>query len=257
MHLFKNEDYTGKFIILAHARSGSTNLSQILASHPDIWIAGEPFHVDYLKWHPEEVDYGVGSEISNRNQLRTTLNAIFSHYSGIKTLMRQLTPELNKFILQLPGLKVIYLYRSNLLQSAISIFISGQANIWYKRVDEDKNPLLEMQFEPISIDMLSKEMEKLKSRKTFYSGVLAGKPAGDVMNITYEEIYFSDPQTKRSKIELLFDFLGYEFPMNTEIDRFLDPSLAKMNSSETYKKIPNAMEIESALGSDETGWLFK
>ena len=40
------------------------------------------------------------------------------------------------------------------------------------------------------------------------------------------------------------------------LQKYLNPENAQLNSSETYRFIPNVDEIEETLGSDETGWLF-
>jgi hypothetical protein len=248
---FKN----GEFIILAHARSGSTNLSNILEKHPSIKIVGEPFHSDYKKWHPTEAF--VNLPVTSKTELNKKLLLIFEKYRGLKTLQRHLEPGLNSHLMLLPGLKVIYLHRKNILQTAVSVYIAGQTNVWYKRIDAEKDPMNGVLLDAIDLDLLEREFIFQKAGIDYHMRILEKKPEAEKLVLTYEDLYFSDYDTKRALITTTFGFLGYEVPDSTAIDMFLDPGLAKINSTETYRRIPNVIEIEERFGSDKTGWLFK
>jgi hypothetical protein len=41
-----------------------------------------------------------------------------------------------------------------------------------------------------------------------------------------------------------------------EVDYYLDPAAAKLGTTETNGRLPNAAQIDAALGAGDTGWLF-
>ncbi|MBN2172749.1 MAG: hypothetical protein JW731_01365 [Bacteroidales bacterium] len=244
-----------KFIIFAHARSGSTNLGICLDQHPEIEVIGEPFHQSYQKWHPTERNYI--KYIHDVTSLDLQLEKIFSVYPGIKTLEYQLTPKLNAHMISRPDIRIIFLQRKNLLQTMISGVIASRTNIWYQRVDEENEANLLPGLKPIPVNQIRKEMIALRNKLNYYSGILQKRPENTWLNITYEDLYTSDLSKNLEKLSEIFDFLDLGMPDVSEISDFLNPEKAKMNSIETYQQIPNIQEIEQALGNDETGWLFE
>jgi hypothetical protein len=74
--------------------------------------------------------------------------------------------------------------------------------------------------------------------------------------ITYEELYGGDAAERRAALERVYTFLGVDPDDARETDFLLDPARTRLNSEESYAYLPNAREIDEALGSDETGWLF-
>jgi hypothetical protein len=76
------------------------------------------------------------------------------------------------------------------------------------------------------------------------------------MSITYEDLYLGPPERRRQLLDDATRFLGLEPVADDRADAFLDPEQTKLNSDETYGRVPNARELDEALGNDETGRLF-
>jgi hypothetical protein len=77
------------------------------------------------------------------------------------------------------------------------------------------------------------------------------------MRVDYEDLYAPDIAQNRRQFELIARFLGVTLPVDADLDEWLNPEHAKLNSAASYSCIPNAREIDAALGSDETGRLFE
>jgi hypothetical protein len=58
----------------------------------------------------------------------------------------------------------------------------------------------------------------------------------------------------------VYRYLGFseitEARYSEKIQQLLDPNQNQFNDRETYRLIPNIEQIEEALGSEETGYLF-
>jgi len=244
-----------KFIIFAHARSGSTNLSVILEQYPQLTIASEPFHKDYQKKNPNEknhIDF-----IHDKPSLDMQLDELFNKYAGLKILEYQLSEKLNNYLLEIPSIKVIFLQRKNLLQTIVSEFIASQTNVWYKRINVDLNPSSFPKFEPINIDKMKNRLELLSLRLRNYQQILEQKKESAYLQLYYEDFYTTNHKKNTGNAEKVFEFLGIEMPETSKISQFMNPKIAKMNTQDTYRLIPNIDEVEMVLGNDQTGWLFK
>src|SRR5215475_6736080 len=117
-----------KFILFAHARSGSSNLLEALQLHSLLLIAEEPFHEKYHVWHPDERKYV--DLITDIPSLEAQLAMLFAKYNGIKVLDYQLPRELYTHLLLRSEFRVIFLRRRNLLQAVISRCIAEQTGVW-------------------------------------------------------------------------------------------------------------------------------
>ncbi len=243
------------FIIFAHARSGSTNLGICLQQHPEIQVSAEPFHKDYKKRNPEESNYI--DYISDEKSLNKQLSNIFTLHAGIKTLEYQLPKDLNTFMIGNPDIMIIFLQRKNLLKTVVSSNIASETKTWYKRIDETVDLARFAELKPLPIKKLRKDIKNLKNKLGFYSKILERRPEKSWMNLYYEDLYTENLEKNLKKISTVFDFLDLKMPDNQKLSIFLNPDKARMNSPETYLKVPNINEVEEALGSDETGWLFK
>ncbi len=244
-----------KFIIFAHARSGSTNLSVVLEQYPQLTIASEPFHKDYQKKNPNEKNYI--DFINDEPSLDTQLDELFNKYTGLKILEYQLSEKLNTYLLENPSIKVIFLQRKNLLQTIVSEFIASQTNVWYKRINVDLNPSSFPKFEPINIDKMKNRLEMLSSRLKNYQQILKQRQESAFLSLCYEDFYTSNKEKNIENAAKVFAFLGIEMPETSKISQFMNPKIAKMNTQDTYRLIPNIDEVETVLGNDQTGWLFK
>ena len=244
-----------RFIIFAHARSGSTNLSIVLEQYPQLKIASEPFHRDYFSLHNDEKNYIDFAH--DESSLDDQLEELFEKYSGLKILEYQLSEKLNTYLLLNPTIKVIFLKRKNLLQTIVSEYIAEQTNIWYKRINVDLKPSSFPKLEPIIIDKMENRLKTLSARLENYQQILEQKKESVFLPLYYEDFYTSNDEKNKKNATKVFAFLGIEMPETNKISLFMNPTTAKINSQDTYRLIPNIDEVEKTLGSDQTGWLFK
>lgn len=244
-----------KFIIFAHPRSGSTNLSIVLQQHPEIKIAEEPFHKTYSWRNPgkkNHIDF-----IHDEQSLDIELDELFAEYNGLKVLEYQLSDQLNLHLLSRPDIRIIFLRRKNLLQSLVSDEIATQTHIWYKPFDENLNISSFPALNAININSMRLRLKSISRKMESYSKVLENKKNNAFLPVYYENLYTNDVKQNQKIASGVFQFLGCEIPITNKIPQFLNPEKARMNSHETYRLIPNIDDVEDELGCDETGWLFK
>jgi hypothetical protein len=243
-----------KLVLFAHARSGSSTLYRILQSHPALHIAEEPFHDKYGTWKPGEKNYV--DHIHDIPSLEAQLDELYARYNGIKVLTYQLPEELYTHLLLKSELRIVYLRRKNVLQAAVSALIGGQTGVW--KVWDLKQEIVEhyRDLASLPIDKLREIVEWDHASLARYSRVLDRRPKGSYVKLVYEELYTPDVAANKRVLRPVFDMLGLTMPETEELDRLLDPAITKLNSEETYRLVPNAVEIDEKLGSDETGWLF-
>jgi hypothetical protein len=248
-----------KFLLFSPMRCGSTTLQRLLNCHFRIQCLEEPFNPfnyggNYLK------------RVTDFASLDETLRDIWQTYNGIKhTWCPDGWPfdnrDFNEFLL-MRGKKVLYLRRRNLLRRLISVHISNQTGIWGVFSQSDRNRLEECKFPPIDIDATKSHLDCEIRMLAYYRRLLvdSGLP---FLDLWYEELY-SAGVAKQEHIESLnriFTFLG-EAPIreSTALSRaveLLDERTMKLNSVDTYRRIPGIEEVDRQCGSHETGWLFE
>jgi hypothetical protein len=243
-----------RLIIFAHPRSGSSSLYQILNLHPHLHLLEEPFHEHFTQWYPHEPNYLA--HVHDTTSLDTQLAAIFTRYNGMKVLHYQLPPPLYTHMLRNPAYMVIFLRRRNLLQAVVSVLLAEQTHLW-KKWDMDR-PLHDYyaNLAPLSIPQIHHHMIFLKRSLDLFEDVLATRPAGSYLKLTYEDLYLGPAEQRAAGVERIWRFLELEPVQGNAQEVYLDPEQAKINSPATYHFLPNAEAINRQLGSDETGWLL-
>ena len=245
-----------KLVLFCHIRSGSASLYEILQMHPMLNIIDEPFNDEFNKRHPEEKNYV--DAIDDIPSLEEALADIFSRYNGLKVQQWQLRRELYSHMLRKPEYTIIFLRRQNLLQTSISGMIAHQTTFWQKRDLTRSLDEIYAHLQPISIDEIRKWIQGLSENIAYYDRVISSRPAGTYLKLVYEDLYLVSPRQRRVNFEAIFRFLDLDMSEieDNALQKYLNPENAQLNSSETYRFIPNVDEIEETLGSDETGWLF-
>ena len=82
--------------------------------------------------------------------------------------------------------------------------------------------------------------------------------------VTYEGLFgprVSEPE-KIAQINEILGFLGFDPLPTASINSYewalaTNPDNAKWNTAHVYSQLPGIHRLEDALGSDETGWLFR
>ena len=83
----------------------------------------------------------------------------------------------------------------------------------------------------------------------------------EYLEVTYEELFgmHLPVENKLAKCDGIFRFLGARDPVGaafSEIRSLLNPDLRKLNTEDTYRRIPNIDEIAQALQNEDNGFLF-
>jgi hypothetical protein len=243
-----------RFVVFAHARSGSTSFVRALERHPRIRVVNEPFSGTFTKWNPGEREYR--DLVTDERSLDEQLAFIYGDVNGIKALSYQLPRELYVHMLRNPERKVIVVRRANLLQSVVSMMIAEQTDIWHSWDVDGSLDELYAKLQPLPADDVRDRMAMIADEVRFYDDVLSERDPADVMRVTYEELYEGAPEERRRLLDDATRFLGLEPVADEQADALLDPGTTKLNTDATYARVPNARELDAELGSDETGRLF-
>lgn len=243
-----------KFILFAHARSGSTSLARALNAHPGIKLAEEPFSQKYSQWNPGEKNYI--DFIDDATSLEQTLIELFSSFDGIKILDYQLPEELYTHMLLLPQYKVILLRRRNLLQAIVSGLIAEQTDIWHIADLSNESEKRYETLTPLSTVEIEKKLNYQSELQEYYRDTCLRRSDGAVLMVDYEELYTSDLPQNRAVLKTILQFLEVSDSDITKFDFFIDPGRSKINDVSRYRLLPNGREINEMFGSDVTGWLF-
>lgn len=265
-----------KILIFALARTGSTSLLNLLDLHDSISGVSEPFN--YKNTKNIRIKHGLEdfdpSTIKNFDQLVKELQYLFKKFNCIKHVwhpsgfpFNDLYPghrkdkyvSLNEHLLTQFD-KIIFLNRRNILKRIVSGLISDQAGIWAGNINEDRKKIDEFNFSPIKDEDVAWHIQFEKSFITMIRNTMI-KTGMKYYEIWYEDIF--GEISGHEKIQKYIDILDFlELPANfkngkmEEITGLLGEKM-KLNSTETYLRVPNIHEIEAKFGSDENGWLMK
>jgi LPS sulfotransferase NodH len=236
-----------KFIILAIARSGSTSLARTLNESKEVKLAIEPFNPDYIKWNPNEPNYS--ERVNDLETLDEVADELFDRFTAIKTLDYQLDTEMYEHLMSRPKLKVILLYRKNVLESVLSAEISKQTGAWHK---EDLDKSIEESYnnlKPVRLDLIREHVDYTESQHKKLVNFLQKNKRGNCIELYYEDLYSEDSDKNRQTITNICDFLDVSVPDKKSIEKYMKISNAKVNSLEQYRMIPNFDEISRAYPS--------
>lgn len=245
-----------KVVLLSWPRTGSSSLWRILGAHPDLnLMSDEPFNENYTAWAPGNVDYlrwispGVDA-------FAAVLDELLRTYDGVKILDYQLDDEQLQALAARSDIRLIYLRRRNLLQVAVSDRIAKQVRLW-NRWDVPVGETLTDRYRslrPLDIDDLRRYVEELRAHLARIDTVLAGR-ADPVFQVCYEDLFLGSPEDQQNILGALWTCLGLSAVERPLLSRFLDHRGARLGGPQTYGLLPQAAQINRALGSNEVGYL--
>src|SRR5574341_680442 len=242
-----------RIVLFAHPRSGSSSLYQILQLHPELNILEEPFNENFTRWDPRNKNYR--DLVHDIPSLDAQLADIFATHNGIKVLDYQLPDDLAVHLLKRRDCKIIFLRRENLLQSVVSVLIAEQTKLWKKW--EMTKPLEDYyrDLQPLDLQEIQQRVTRLKQHLDFLESGIDGLAENKTIKLTYEDLYFAPPAKRDAQITAIWNFLGV-MPLESEqLQYYLHPEAAKINSTATYTFLPNVHDIQQVCGNDVTGWL--
>jgi len=244
-----------RLIFIAHPRSGSSSLYQVLQLHPSLNLLEEPFNEGFAEWSPNGKTYL--DKIMDIPSFDEQLVDIFSEYNGLKMLNYQLDEDVLSHLLEKKDLFFIFLRRRNILQSVISTMIADQTGLW-KMWEMDRTfTEYYKALKPLNISEIQSDIQEIERQLDYIERRLDNRPFGTVLKFVYEDLYFTSLENQTRQIEAIWPFLNLPPLRDERIEYYLSPEKVKINSLETYRMIPNGKEIEEKCGSDRTGWLFQ
>src|SRR3972149_4650307 len=226
-----------KFVIFAHARTGSTSLARVLAESKDVKMASEPFHPGFSKWNPKERNYS--KLIKDKKTMNDALDELFRKYSAIKVLDYQFPKKIYFEMLGRKDLKFLFLRRKNLLEAAISTAVGEQTKEWHKQGNQKVYDNLK----PVDIDEIAKWIKYIGKLSETYFSYLEKNRSNDFLPLYYEDLYSEDLENNRKTLKAICDFLDITLPPDVVIEKYMTPSKAKINYKNIYSRIPNYQEI--------------
>lgn len=249
-------DKSGRFLLCALARTGSTTLMKALNCHPLIRCIHEPFN-------PDNAHANYRGRVSDKQSLQAVLDEIWKHYNGVKHVWHPTGwpfaegSEFNRWLLT-SGHPVLFLRRANALQRVVSSQISRQTGV-YDGDAAERERLLSFEFSPLDAEwiqqQLARELHWLAETRR-----LLKEAAVPHLELVYEEIYGIGPAKRLREVACVLEFLGRP-PLSAEdaarVEEVTDPDTRRLNSRDVYRRIPGIEDIERRFGSDEGGWLFR
>jgi len=93
-------------------------------------------------------------------------------------------------------------------------------------------------------------LEILSSKLKNYQQILKQRNESAFLSLYYEDFYTGNVEKITENVEKVFAFLEIAMPKTNKISQFMNPKIAKMNTQEIYRLIPNIDEVEIVLGND-------
>jgi hypothetical protein len=250
------------FIIFSMARCGSTTLMRALNLYADIDCLNEPF----TPANKGRTYLGITTD----HGLSDALRQIWPHHNGIKHVWHPdgwpftSAPQLNHRLLRDEGLRVIFLNRRNELRRVVSAEMSKQTGVWSSFTPTQRQRLRTFEFAPVSAAKIEHELQVAAVGVAELRRLLPDDPAM-VLELWYEDLFGDDLDLPERLARLAFPhgFLaGWPKPDPAAdtappgAEELLDPARWRLNSSDTYERLPNVAELERRFGSDTSGWLL-
>jgi LPS sulfotransferase NodH len=240
-----------RLVVVAHPRSGSNSLVEILDSHPELTLLNEPFNEKYATWLPANPDYR--SAVTDVTSLDRVVDGILADYSGFKVHSYQLDVELLAHLLRRPDLYVVFLRRRNLLEAAVSGLIAEQTGLWAAWDRDRALADYYTDLAPLSVADVRDKLRQLREHLAEMAAILAIRDDGRVLELCYEDLFLGDRSTRWRLVESLWAHLGLPPCASPRVRRFVESASFRMGKPATYGRLPNLAEIEATLGNDDTG----
>jgi len=246
------------FLIFALARTGSTTLRRLLACHPDVTCVHEPFNPGRRP---------AGAPVTDGATLRREVQALRRQHGGIKHVWDSAGwpfptgSPLNLELLTMPGHRVLFLNRRNVLRRLVSFHVASQTDAWGMD-DRERAAVQRHRFAPLDLEELGyflagERAEIARHREAMRE---SGTPFAELW---YEDLF--DPRRpladKEATLAGIFGFLGLRPALPaarcSRVRGLFAPDDGPMNSAATYRRIPGIDEVEARFGSEATGYLFR
>ena len=207
------------FLILAHARSGSTSLAEIFENQ-NCNVSFEPFNAH----NHRGINY---LEHWGREGFESAFDLILAKYKGIKHLYSFTTHEQTK--LMKSKCQTIFLYRNNLLDAAISLELAFETNVWMKA--QKKSDYLDNKIR-LKLEKIEGAISHLRRHKKNLDS--------DCFCVSYEDLY---SENGFEIVKEIFKFSGCKIIDEKKIIKILKEN--KLNVLPWNQIVENWQEISS------------
>jgi hypothetical protein len=214
----------------------------------------EPFNENFPRWAPGNKDYR--EPVHDLGSLEAVLDEIFEEFNGLKLLSYQLPEEWVGRLIGRQDFRVLFVRRLNVLEAVVSVLIAEQTGLWHRWDMNRPHGTYYGDLRPLDIAEVRTRVHELAQHLRRLETVIEQRRDGRANKIVYEELFFAEPAKQSRAIEALWRFLELDPITSDRIDYFLRPERSKLNSSATYRLLPNADAIEEECGDDATGHLF-
>jgi hypothetical protein len=245
------------YTIFSLPRTGSTNLARLLSLHPDGSCLIEPFH-------PRRYSGQYASVAQDWQGLIECLQLISYRWRGIKHVCEAdgfpfRDPSFNLDMLRISGRKTIFLKRNNLLQRAVSNWISRHTHFWMGSVDQFRDHFTRTKLPTISLDEIRRQVMADQRFNSECVQILASREIDSYVVVSYEEL-FERGALPRDLLQRIFTFLSLEVGeasnLWSEGSKLFDFPSNRYATPEIYRAIPGIEEVEAALAGPDNGRLF-
>jgi len=221
-----------KFFIFTRGRTGSTVLTDLLNSHPEMYCDYEIF---FIEKNQTIVKYPL--KYIDSCSKRATLNK--KSVYGFKVKIEQLRDEhkytnIDELFKQLidKNWKIIYLKRSNIFKHTLSGLISNKTKVFHVKDSND------FTHEKIIIDctLLYDVMKYFEGLENLEEDYMKNVPH---ININYETDLLDNSRHQETS-DKVFNYLGLDnFPVNTKLKKIIPENLQDIisNYDEVYEAI--------------------
>lgn len=247
-----------RFVIVSTQRSGSTWLTDLLNSHPDIAGYTELFlakgegapnwgrYRDMLYWQTYRKDLrGFGRHIRPLGVYRYLDEAFARHPDkravGLKLMYTQIAmlPE-TLLYLRSRDVRVIHLLRRNVLD----VVLSGLAKSTRKLAHAQAGAVVERVKLHVEPDWLLRQLAKRQREQRWFAYLLKR------LGVPYLELVYEDIADDRSRLAGCLEYLGCR-PME------LGSDMAKLNPKSHAELLENIDEVAAGLSSTSFGSLLR
>ena len=239
-----------KFLILTTQRSGSTHLTHLLGTHPNITTYSEIFNESAVGWGRWKPSYAKSSPrtifyIRNLFPHYFLRHFIYKEYPrhiqavGFKIMYSQLEkfPSLLPYLIS-HNVQILHLQRTNLLDVFVSLKRSEVANIWHTTTTS--HPNVHLYISPHECHEFFKKQHNLQ---IYYSTLIA---KAITMKVSYEQIHTHE----QSEIKKIESFLQVQ-------PKPLHSIFHKMNDLPHHATIINYDELFRAFKKTQWKHFFK
>lgn len=185
-----------RFILLTTQRSGSTYLTELLDSHPDIHMAQELFKLPKEGRNAVLDGYTLGDDIGHFLDRFYESRLEKKKAAGFKLMYDQLQsfPQILDYIKK-QKVRLIILVRDNLLDVAVSRFFARKSQIYHSETAIEHQPIC------IDIPLLHQELQKIAAANTHNARLTAQLP--HCLTVSYEALVKHQEETLRTIQEFL------------------------------------------------------